>query len=967
MGYFSDNYDKLRFPIADGPRPGFRTAQVAAAHAVSAHFFGSKQPAIVTMPTGAGKTTVLITVAFLLRAERVLVLTPSRLVREQIAENFRVLLDLKKIEALPVDLDGPRVFVTDSEVGSDGAWDSLRQFDVVVATVPSVSPRDGAIPAPPADLFDLVLVDEAHHAPAKTWSRLLDLLQDARQALFTATPFRRDEKEIKGKFVFTYDLRRAYEDRVFGDITYKPVRRPPGTPSADVAIALATEAKFRADRDAGLEHLVMVRADSLPRARELLDIYEHNTGLRLAFVNGKHSLAHVKRVIAKLQGNELDGIVCVNMFGEGFNLPNLKIAAVHSPHKSLAVTLQFIGRFARTGQANIGGATFLAEPASSGGEIDELYETGAIWRTIVQNLGAARVEEEVQTREVLDSFQVDAAPDMADFSLYTVRPYFHVKIFATSDGVDLSAEPDLPGKLQVIYRGISNPHGAAVYLTREAIRSPWSTDERFTNVAYDLFIFHYNTDAKLLFICSSRRNAELYNRLAKDLVIGRPRPLSNSSINRVLNDLDAAEFFSVGMRKRHKLGQFESYRTITGPSGDRAIQEADGRLYDRGHCFGKALDDGNAITIGVSSASKVWSNTSDQIPELLNWCNRLAAKIATNRAAVTGSRLDLLALGEELTQVPAGVIAMTWAARVYYDPPPVLYRSAAGNVVERSLLDFGLKIAESQEGSTIFAISNADLSWLGRFALGDADLFSPASEDEPELIVHRANEDITLQEYLNEEMPSFFCSDLSAIEGTTRFPAPPALQVFSDDLVEAVDWEAATVDITREKPGAGAGRSLFEWLQERLLASCAEVVFCDDGAGEVADFLSIQETAAGPRVKMFHCKASGEPQAGNRVNDLYEVCGQAVKSSVWIRTEHLLARLRHRTTLPSVTGYIRGDDDTAARILALQARQQTQFEIYIVQPSVMKDERHANISNLLAATRDYLLQGGIESFGVIGS
>ena len=124
---------------------------------------------------------------------------------------------------------------------------------------------------------------------------------------------------------------------------------------------------------------------------------------------------------------------------------------------------------------------------------------------------------------------------------------------------------------------------------------------------------------------------------------------------------------------------------------------------------------------------------------------------------------------------------------------------------------------------------------------------------------------------------------------------------------------------------------------------------------------------AGSRVKMFHCKASSEPQAGNRVDDLYDVCGQAVKSSVWIRAEHLLARLRHRTTLPSVTGYVRGDDDTTARILALQARQQTQFEIYIVQPSVMKEGRHANISNLLAATRDYLLQGGIESFGVIGS
>jgi superfamily II DNA or RNA helicase len=967
MGYFYDHYDKLRFPIAMGTRPGFRPAQIAAAQAVATHFFNARQQAIVTMPTGAGKSTVLIAVAFMLRAERVLVLTPSRLVREQIAENFRLLLDLKKINALPADLDGPRVFATEGEVGSDGEWEGLRQFDVVVATVPSVSPRDGAIPAPPADLFDLVLVDEAHHSPAKTWSRLLDLLQNAKQALFTATPFRRDEKEIKGKFVFTYDLRRAYEDRVFGDITFEPVRRPPGGASIDVAIARATEAKFRADRAAGLEHLVMVRADTLPRAKELEDIYAQNTDLRLAFVNGKHTLTHVKRIIGKLQGGELDGIVCVNMFGEGFNLPNLKIAAVHSPHKSLAVTLQFIGRFARTGQANIGGATFLAEPASSGGEIDELYETGAVWRTIVQNLGAARVEEEVQTREVLDSFEVEAVPDMADFSLYTVRPYFHAKIFSSPDGADLTVEPDLPEKLQIIYRGISNPHGAAVYLTREAIRSPWSTDERFTNVAYDLFIFHYNADARLLFICSSRRNAELYNRLAKDLVNGRPRPLSNSSINRVLNDLDAAEFFNVGMRKRHKLGQYESYRIITGPSGDRAIQETDGRLYDRGHCFGKALDDGNSVTIGVSSASKVWSNTSDQIPELLNWCNRLAAKIATNRATVTGSGLDLLSAGQELLEVPAGVIAMNWAAPVYYDPPPVFYQNVHGRVIERDLLDFDLQIVESREGMVIFAITNADITWRGEFSLGGGDLFQAASPDEPDLIVHRANEDITVQEYLNEELPSFFCSDLSAIEGLSRFPTPTVLQAFSDDLVEVIDWEVADVDITREKPREGTGRSLFEWLQERLLASGAEVVFCDDGSGEIADFIAIHETAAGTRVKMFHCKASGESQPGNRVDDLYEVCGQAVKSSVWIRTEQLLNRLRHRATLPSVTGYLRGDEDAAARILAVQNRQQTQFEIYIVQPMVQKHGRRDDISNLLAAARDYLLQGGIEVFGVIGS
>jgi|SRR5271168_1467266 len=163
VGYFSDNYDKLRFPIAAPPRGGFRLAQLAAIHAVSAHFFNSKQPALITMPTGSGKTTVLVTSAFVLRATRVLVLTPSRLVREQLAEAFRLLLDLKKFEALPNELASPRVYATRNMLGSDEEWESLRHFDVVVATVPSVS-REGVIPAPPDDLFDLVLVDEAHHS-----------------------------------------------------------------------------------------------------------------------------------------------------------------------------------------------------------------------------------------------------------------------------------------------------------------------------------------------------------------------------------------------------------------------------------------------------------------------------------------------------------------------------------------------------------------------------------------------------------------------------------------------------------------------------------------------------------------------------------------------------------------------------------------------------------------------------------
>ena len=59
MSYFATHYPSLTFPIAidgDEPDPGFREAQRGALFAIGAHFTQRKDPAIVTMPTGSGKT-----------------------------------------------------------------------------------------------------------------------------------------------------------------------------------------------------------------------------------------------------------------------------------------------------------------------------------------------------------------------------------------------------------------------------------------------------------------------------------------------------------------------------------------------------------------------------------------------------------------------------------------------------------------------------------------------------------------------------------------------------------------------------------------------------------------------------------------------------------------------------------------------------------------------------------------------
>ena len=100
----------------------------------------------------------------------------------------------------------------------------------------------------------------------------------------------------------------------------------------------------------------MVRTDGQKRAEALADIYSQHTGLRLALIHSGIAVKHVKESIAALEAGTLDGIICVNMLGEGFNFPRLTIAAIHAPHRSLEVTLQFIGRFARTNATDIGEA-----------------------------------------------------------------------------------------------------------------------------------------------------------------------------------------------------------------------------------------------------------------------------------------------------------------------------------------------------------------------------------------------------------------------------------------------------------------------------------------------------------------------------------------------------------------------------------------------------------------------------------
>lgn len=214
MSYFLNYYDAVRYPYETDEKKGLRESQLGAIHAIASHFTNSNYPAIITMPTGSGKTAILILSAFVLMAKRVLVLTPSRLVRSQIKEEFEELQTLLDIGALTNITEKPKVYELKNKILTEEAWRGLENFDVVVAIPMSISPAIDDIPTPPDGMFDLILIDEAHHSPATTWNGIIEAFPQAKKILFTATPFRRDKKEVKGKFIYNYAISDAYKDGV---------------------------------------------------------------------------------------------------------------------------------------------------------------------------------------------------------------------------------------------------------------------------------------------------------------------------------------------------------------------------------------------------------------------------------------------------------------------------------------------------------------------------------------------------------------------------------------------------------------------------------------------------------------------------------------------------------------------------------------------------------------------------------
>lgn len=966
MGYFTDNELLLR-PLG-GPNTGLRPGQLGGLHSVLAHFSVYDEPAIVSLPTGYGKTALLMALPFILKSERMLVIEPSDALRKQTAGHLKELSTLRKLGAVAENFPNPVVIGQKGHPESDDVWRTIRDADVTVSTPQSMSPI--VAPEAPADLFDLIIFDEAHHSPADTWSAFLTHYPHARFVFLTATPFRRDRRIIPGRMAYWYPVTKASRESAFGKVTFRaaPVRNDNDDQEVDASVAATAVAQLRADREAGYDHRLFARAASISAARSLVDVYDR-TGIKVRAVDSHISKRTQDQIEKDLIAGDLDGVICVDMFGEGYDFPKLKVAALHAPHRSLVPTLQFVGRFARTNDASTGDATLIAPLGRIKDASIKLFKEGIDIGEMIDDVAREQIADAEADREVLDLLKTRRQAD-SDYDSVTpllLELYAHAQIYECAVAPDFMQFGDTIGRnLRVAKQWSSDDGLVALILTVDTSPPNWATSEVLVNIRHDAFLLAYNAASKLCFIGSTRRTGRIYLDLIQTACEDQHRPISFERTRQALAGLTGLRFYNLGLRNTAVNSQAESYRTMTGPAAERAITAGDARAYAQGHFFGSGVAGGDdRETIGASSSSRIWSNQRLTVAEYIEWITELNRRLNSG-ADIAPSQLDIIQHARTLRQLPDVLIAAGWHKQAYRTAPRIRYRLnegapwQAGQITDLELGGFTPSAAHDRLG---FKASSGSYEIDLEFRLAGGALFSQTGAGQLE--VQASYDDwIDVASWMTLHPPVFYAADKTSFQGVNLIGAAPiTISQLAEGDARAGEWDGCNIRVEFEADKAEGLLTVHQRLETSLRnLQGLEVLLYDHRSGEAADYIAIVRGADDAvSIQLYHCKGAGGEPNGNRVSDVYEVAGQMLKSVAYCDPGVLIAHIKHRINAgrhvhPSQ--FVVGDMDRTRQLIDGAPATKLTFEIFGVQPGISLVAIDEHLADLMAYGLDYAKRGG---------
>jgi superfamily II DNA or RNA helicase len=438
--------------------------------------------------------------------DRLLVMVPTDALRKQIADKFLSLGLLRSLGVIGPSVDLPVVAMLSSGLTTAAEVDQIvAPANVIVTTAALISQCPPMVQARIAEHSSHLFIDEAHHVPADTWYSFRQRFHGKKVLQFTATPFRRDGRLVEGRQIFAYSLRKAQAEGYFRPLKFVPLDVYPEA-AGHRAIAEAAILQLREDMAAGLDHLIMARVDSIARAKTTLKLYEDAGGVPAVLVHSKLSDRQLLKRMTALRNRTARIAVCVDMFGEGFDMPELKIAALHDVHKSLATTLQFIGRFTRAAK-NVGSATLIVNigDVRVEGALRDLYQEDSDWNALLPGITERTTKRHRERTEFIKGFK----DPPAHIPLHAIEPKMSALVYRTAcaDWIPENATASVPVETPCVGPLINTARTVALYISRETNPVDWGRVASPADTSYHLYLAYWDRERQLLFINSSNHES----------------------------------------------------------------------------------------------------------------------------------------------------------------------------------------------------------------------------------------------------------------------------------------------------------------------------------------------------------------------------------------------------------------------------------------------------------------------------
>lgn len=942
-----------------------RQPQVSALYSILSHLTGHERKDVtVVMPTGTGKTETMLASICGLPVDKALVVVPTDSLREQTFNKFVGLGKLRELNAIHDETLNPVVALISGGLESSEELSFLLSANVIVTTPHSLNLTAPQIKNKIFQDCSHLFVDEAHHVKAKIWRSVKEAFSGKDIVQFTATPFREDREKVGGKIIYNYPISLAQKNGYFRSIAFKSIYEVSDI-IGDEKVAETAVAQLREDLSNGYDHILMARCETKQRANDVGKIYQEKYG-DLNPVVIYSGMTGQKKKLKAVVDKKHRVVVCVNMLGEGFDLPELKVCALHDIHKSLPITLQFAGRFVRD-RPDLGDPTFVANICDQKVEdtLKSLYEEDPDWNRSLQRISEVSIKREVEFQEIIEN----SITEGSEIPLENIKPALSAivyKVDSANFDVDASKLPLERGESLAASIKISTPN-ILVLVTKIDISTKWAPLSELSQVEWRLVIAFHDDKEGLLFLHDSSKTGTR-SRLVKSLA-KNPDLLKGDNVFKSFGNVERLVLQNAGLNKGRR-GPLR-YVMYTGIDIETAINElAQGSSY-KSNLFGKGYESGSKVSIGCSYKGRVWSMSSAPVIDWIDWCRGIGSKLNDN-SINPHSILDKVMRTREVDAVPDLVpICLDWPDYLFEHGFSSVNLEVAGR--SYNLEDALFSIMEFKSGKIFFDVS------VGGFSERYSHEISPNGYRIKRLggdrlyINNKDGRRPLLEFFDEEESPSVFFEDGSKLFENLHIVRPDNFTIphYRKDLLKQWDWK---VNIRRESQGEEKDNDTIQHAVLLKLIGQHEswIVFDDDGANEVADIVSFRSEGETLSVEFYHLKYSHGDSPGSRIIDFYEVCGQVVKCCKWVGEfdrliDQLKKRERSRVSDKRPSRIEKGEYRDFELLRQHGGRLRKEYKFYVVQPGLDTKNVSADVLSLLGSIDLYVKETTGNNLVVIGS